>query len=133
MRSLKWMFLGLAAGLFMAPGVRAEEGRGHSHGTKSESGIQSVQGEVLDMVCFMTHNGMGPKHQKCALTCLKDGAPMGLLSKDGSVYLLIEDHDAKQPYLDLKALAGEQVKVKGKVFLKGGVKAIQVLSSQKAG
>jgi len=121
----------IMAGLLFSGWIYAEEGHKHGQKEASKTGAQTIQGEVLDMVCFMAHEGQGPKHKSCALKCVKEGAPMGLLTKDGKVYLLIEDHASKKPYEQMKDWAGSQATVKGDAFEKGGVQAIVVKTSEK--
>lgn len=107
--------------------VRAEED--HGHHAASGQGI-ALQGEVLDMVCYMAHEGKGAKHAQCAQSCIDGGAPAGLLTKEGAVYLLLEDHSNKKPYEAAKKMAGKQVKVTGKAYTRGGVQALVLASAE---
>ena len=93
--------------------------------------MQTVEGEVLDMVCFMAHEGKGPKHKACAQKCVHDGAAVGLVTSDGKVYLVIENHKKKEPYQQVKKLAAEKVKITGPVYIKGGVQSIVVENAEK--
>lgn len=124
--------MAMAVGMLFANEIYAQKEHKHGQGELGKSGIRSVQGEVLDMACYMAHEGKGSKHKSCALKCIKDGAPIGLLTKDGAVYLLVEDHDSPQPYAQIKEWAAEQVKVTGELKQRGGVQAILVKSSAKA-
>lgn len=118
--------LALAAGLAWAgPGHT-----GHEHGAADKQKV-TVTGEVLDMACYMAHEAKGPKHQKCAKACLLGGAPMGLLTGKGEVYLLVGDHSDEKPYKAAIELAGMNAKVTGTVSRKGGVQALIVSSVQK--
>ena len=56
------------------------------------------------MACYVPHpaTSHGSGHRKCADTCLKKGMPMGLLTEDKQLYLLLEDHDNPKPYAQLK-------------------------------
>lgn len=125
----------MAAGLLLANVAIAEEGHNHKHdhehGEEAEMGVQTIEGEVLDMSCYMAHEGKGAKHKKCALACIKGGLPMGILTKDGAVYLVVEDHSKKKAYKQLKKWAAEQVTVKGEIIERGGVQAIIVQSASK--
>jgi len=100
----------------------------HPKASAATPEMKTIQGEVLDMMCYMAHEGKGPKHKKCAETCISEGAPMGLLTSDGSVYLLVGDHAAPDAYASLKTKAAEQVKVSGDVMHRGGVQAVVVKS-----
>jgi len=87
------------------PAPKKEAAR--EHPSPAKEGSATLTGEVLDMACFMAHEGKGAKHKKCAAKCLKEGAAPGLLTDDGEVYLLIEDHGAKEAYQAAKDLAGK--------------------------
>ena len=88
----------------------------------------TVSGEIVDLACYMVHpeSGHGSGHRKCADTCLKKGLPMGLLTADKQVYLLLEDHENPKPYAQLKEKAAEQVTVEGTKTASGGVNALVV-------
>jgi len=87
---------------------------------------QTVTGEVLDMNCYMTSDAHGEGHKSCAAKCINGGSPMGVLTSDGKVYLLIEDHSKKEPYQEAKKHAGEQVTVTGALSEKDGIKGLVV-------
>ncbi|HVN85747.1 MAG TPA: hypothetical protein VMW17_12970 [Candidatus Binatia bacterium] len=86
----------------------------------------TVQGEILDMACYMAKGSQGPSHKACAQLCAKQGVPIGVLTDAGEVYLLIEDHDNTSPYEAAKKLAGVRAEISGKKFVKQGVASIQV-------
>jgi hypothetical protein len=86
----------------------------------------TVSGEVVDLACYVGHGAKGPEHQKCAQKCAQMGQPMGLLTADSSLYLLVADHSNPSPYSKARGLAGEQVEIKGEVSEKGGMKALTV-------
>ncbi|MBI2119924.1 MAG: hypothetical protein HYT97_09925 [Elusimicrobia bacterium] len=121
-------FMGLIGLLTANNLISAEKHGDHLQG---KTGYQNIQGEILDMACYMAHEGKGAKHKKCAEQCIKGGAPLGLLTKESQVYLLVEDHNAPNPYNQIKTWAAEQVMVKGQVEARGGVQAIIVKSSEK--
>ncbi|MBX5439154.1 MAG: hypothetical protein IRZ29_06400 [Thermoflavifilum sp.] len=86
----------------------------------------TVKGEVLDMNCYMAKGAHGAGHASCAKMCMKGGAPAGLLTSDGKVYLLVENHDKSAPYEEVRKHAAEQVEVTGTVENRGGVQALVV-------
>lgn len=86
----------------------------------------TVKGEVLDMNCYMAKGAHGAGHASCARMCLKGGAPAGLLTSDGKVYLLVENHDKAAPYEEVRKHAADQVEVTGTVENRGGVQALVV-------
>ena len=126
--------LGLVVlGIMAALAQHSFAAEAHKHGEKAQAkgGVQMQSGEVLDMACYMAHEGKGAKHKTCAQKCIDGGAPAGLLTKEGKVYLLVEDHNSPQPYAEVKKWAAEQVKISGEVFQRGGVQAIVVHSAEK--
>lgn len=145
--SAGWVVAGLLmAALASAPAVIRAAG-GHDHGDhdsgkmthkmkkgahdgkhgKGKSGkFVTKSGEVVDMHCYMSHEGKGKKHAKCAEQCVLNGAPMGLLTDDGTVYLLAEDHSKKKAYNQVKELAAKRAQITGKMFTRGGLTAIVV-------
>ena len=86
----------------------------------------TVQGEIIDMACYMAKGSRGPSHKACAQMCAKKGVPIGVLTDGGEVYLLLDDHNNPDPYDDAKKLAGERAEISGKKFSKQGVSSIVV-------
>ncbi len=86
----------------------------------------TLQGELVDMGCYLGMGAKGADHRSCALKCISGGMPMGLLTADGKLYLLTESHDSADPYIAAKAMAADQITVTGQVFEKDGIKAIEV-------
>ena len=132
----------LVLGLSLAVGVGAwsavamaqhEQHEGHSEmKMDAAEGQVALEGEVLDLYCFMKHpdNGQGPEHAKCAKNCINKGLPIGFLS-DGEVYLIIgkEHESAKDMVVEF---AGSQAILKGTLVNHHGVKAIEIASIEKA-
>ncbi len=92
---------------------------------------EDVSGELVDMACYMNEEGKGEKHAKCAEMCVKGGSPLGVLTKDGQVYLLVNDHSNEKGFAEAKLLAGANAKVTGKLVNRGGVQAIVVGKAEK--
>ena len=63
---------------------------------------KTVTGEVLDMHCYLAMDAHGEGHKSCAAKCINGGSPMGVLTADGKVYLLLEDNDKSAPYEEAK-------------------------------
>src|ERR1051326_1144316 len=54
-------------------------------------------GEIVDYSCYLQLGKHGTKHRDCGQKCLKNGMPIGLLTKDGKLYLLMEEeHDQRR-------------------------------------
>ncbi len=86
----------------------------------------TVQGEIIDMACYMAKGSKGASHKACAQMCAKKGVPIGVLTDGGDVYLLLDDHNNPDPYDAAKKLAGEHAEISGKKFSKQGVASIVV-------
>ena len=57
----------------------------------------SVVGEIIDLSCYLQVGKHGDKHRGCGQKCVANGQPVGLLAKDGSVYMLIdEEHNSRR-------------------------------------
>ncbi len=84
----------------------------------------ALEGEIVDLSCYLSSGKKGRIHKTCAQRCADRGLPIGILTDDGKVYLLLEDHADEQPYEDAKDLAGVQAKIKGKAFLERGLASI---------
>ena len=124
MNSLKIALTALALG---AAAAGAHEGHDHA----AAGPAQTISGEIVDMACYMSGEERGPKHAKCAGMCVTGGAPMGLLTKDGTLYLVVADHADEKPYEAAKKLAGGGATLTGTVTKKGGVQALIVDKTEK--
>jgi hypothetical protein len=84
---------------------------------------KEVTGEVVDMMCYVDHNAVGPKHgQSCGAKCVRSGGPVGIVS-DGKAYLVVGEH---KPMNDqLAEYCGKTVTLKGKMAERGGIAMIE--------
>ena len=57
----------------------------------------TVTGEIIDLSCYLQLGKHGEKHVACGKKCLAAGQPIGLLTKAGGVYMLMEEeHDPRR-------------------------------------
>ncbi|HWE36186.1 MAG TPA: hypothetical protein VG406_06405 [Isosphaeraceae bacterium] len=97
----------------------------------------SVTGEVIDLSCYLQVGKHGDKHRDCGQKCARNGQPLGLLTQDGTVYMLIdEEHDPRRDGLTTlrKELIDHMayvVHVQGTLTDVEGQKAIYVQGSVK--
>jgi hypothetical protein len=89
---------------------------------------QTLQGELVDLACYLGHGGKGEKHKACATSCAKSGLPIGLLDKDNTLTLVIGDH--KPMNAELADKMGTTVKLTGEVSSRNGMKIIEVSKVQ---
>jgi hypothetical protein len=89
-------------------------------------------GEIVDFSCYIQLGKHGEKHRSCGQKCVNNGQPVGLLTKDGALYMLMpEEHDPRRDGgVDAKASAAEHmghiVTVHGTSAKVGGYNAIFV-------
>ncbi len=84
---------------------------------------ETIKGEVVDLMCYLDHGAKGAKHASCAETCIKSGGPVGILTADNKLYLVIGEH---KPINDqLAPLAAQTITVKGKVVSRDGMTMIE--------
>src|SRR5262245_13703716 len=116
--------LGLAVAAYALPALAHDE-----HHMAGEKVVQkSITGEVVDTGCYLGHAARGEKHISCAQKCLNQGMPMGLLTSNGTLYLVTLDHENADPYNQLKTMAGKNVTVTGELLTRSGMKAIEASS-----
>ena len=87
----------------------------------------TVKGYVLDSACAFTKGLDKPISSECAVSCAKAGSPLVILAEDGTIYWPIDDSTpATGQNKKLLSFAGEKVTVTGKVYQRGGSKAIVI-------
>lgn len=98
----------------------------------------TVVGEIIDLSCYLQVGKHGDKHRDCGQKCVRNGQPVGLLTEDGTVYMLIdEEHNSRRDGLtDFRKQAVELmahvVKVHGTLTEVDGHKSLYVQGSVKA-
>src|ERR1700693_1111019 len=59
--------------------------------------IVTEVGEIIDLSCYLQLGKHGEKHKSCGTKCLQNSQPIGLLTKSGEVYMLMEEeHDPRR-------------------------------------
>ncbi len=107
----------------------------------SKGKAETIQGEVVDVSCYLQLGKTGPKHADCGGKCVRNGQPIGILTSAKELYLVMpEEHhprrDGQTNIRDAFASAmGQQVKVTGMVQQTPQGKAVFVsnMEVQKAG
>jgi hypothetical protein len=95
--------------------------RGAESDTSAQT--QTIKGEVVDLMCYLDHGAKGEKHKGCAQKCIESGGPVGLLTADNQLYLVIGEH--KPMNKELAPKAAQTVTLKGKVVERNGMKMIE--------
>jgi hypothetical protein len=64
--------------------------------------ITTKVGEIVDFSCYLQVGKHGEKHRDCAQKCMRNGQPIGLLTQDGTLYMLMEEeHDPRRDGMGL--------------------------------
>lgn len=101
----------------------------------------TVNGEIIDMGCYISRGLRDELHRECATRCLLAGVPMGLLGPDSTVYILTQNHDRAMdprafqppdPYQQCKEWAAKQVAVTGLLWERKGYKELEVKAARLA-
>ena len=96
---------------------------------KPEAKTVTVTGEVVDVSCYLAHgeSGKGDGHKGCGEACAKNGGPLGILTKDGMLYVSVLPDDHKTgPNAILMDHVAHTVMATGIVRTKGGTNGIMI-------
>src|SRR5712692_6972578 len=92
-----------------------------------EAKTATVKGYVIDSACTFTKSLKKPISADCARACAKSGSPLVILSDDGAIYWPTTDAMPATSQNDkLLPFAGNRVVASGKVYERGGSKALQI-------
>jgi hypothetical protein len=93
----------------------------------AETPTVTVKGYVLDSACAFTKGLSKPISKQCATSCANAGSQLVILADDGTIYWPIADttpSSGQNP--KLLPFAGDKVTASGKVYERGGSKAIVI-------
>jgi len=92
-------------------------------------GVKTIAGDIIDPSCWVMNGAKGEAHKECMVACAKAGQTLAILEKKtNKVYILAAERPGEDPNKSVIDYAGMPVLVKGKVFTRGGIMAIQVAS-----
>jgi hypothetical protein len=95
--------------------------------TAADAPTVTVKGYVLDSACAFTKGLDKPISKQCAVSCANAGSPLVILAEDGSIYWPIADSmPATGQNAKLLPYAGDKVVVTGKLYQRGGSRALVI-------
>lgn len=100
-----------------------------SHSGQAPTNERTIQGLVRDVACPIRNAQTTATNfsLKCALACAKAGSPLIILTRKGTMYLPISTTiPDKSVRARLLPFVGKFVAVTGKVYERGGMRAIAV-------
>jgi hypothetical protein len=83
--------------------------------------VRTITGEVVDVSCFLQLGKRGEAHISCGQKCVRNGQPIGILTDEGRLYLVIpeEHHPRRDGQVSIKErfadLMAKRVQVSGMV------------------
>lgn len=86
----------------------------------------SLEGEIVDVSCFVGLEQKEHHQGRCTKSCLLDGTPIGLATPGGALYLLLENSVDKKPYQLAKQTPSQKVRILGRTFTRSGFQAVTV-------
>ena len=94
----------------------------------------TVVGEIVEFSCYLQLGKHGEKHRACGQKCATAGQPIGLLTSDGTLYMVMEEeHDPRRDGLtmsDFRKAAADHMahvmEVTGTLASHAGYRAIYV-------
>lgn len=97
-------------------------------GAQPKGDRRTIQGEVVDLWCDLEGGDRGAAKKDCATTCAKAGNPIGIVDRDGQVYVTAGLKDHEPGHVMLLGRISQEVTVTGTLVRKGGVQMIYVES-----
>jgi hypothetical protein len=146
-----WILVVLSAGILLAQAVKEYGSKDSAKWTATtyeaaatpenkawlaKGKPETIQGEVVDVSCYMQMGKTGAKHADCGGKCVRNGQPIGVLTSSKELYLVMpeEHHPRRDGQVNIReAFAkemGNQVKVTGMVQQTPQGKAIFVNSME---
>jgi len=93
----------------------------------ADGGAVTVKGYVLDSACAFTKDLKKPISKECAVACAKAVSALVILAEDETIYWPIADTTPSSGQNGkLLPFAGEKVTASGKVYDRGGSKALVI-------
>ncbi len=87
----------------------------------------TIKGEVVEISCYLAHGAKGDNHRGCGVACAKSGSPLGILTKDGKLYVSVLPDDHKTaPNAILMEHVAHQVEATGIIREKNGLRGMMI-------
>ena len=105
--------------------------------TLERAEVRTITGEVVDVSCFLQLGKRGEAHVSCGQKCIRNGQPIGILTDEGQLYLVMpeEHHPRRDGQVSLKdrfaELMAKRVQVSGMVTKYKDYRAIFVRTLRK--
>ena len=89
----------------------------------------TIQGELVDSLCYVAMASTGSGHKQCAMDCAKAGIPISIVEDGtGKVYTVLPKEDKTGYPANVISKMGDKVTLRGDFYEKGGNKYVAVES-----
>jgi len=125
------LFCLLACGVAAMMAQPQHQHKTSMEGARANTSEATIEGLLRDIACPIQNLDGNATHlsMKCVQDCVRGGSPLGILTKDGQLYLPISD---KMPDYDqrrkLMPFVGKYVRANGIAFERNGTRAIVITS-----
>jgi hypothetical protein len=85
-----------------------------------------LEGVVVDMCCYFKRGPRPAGHEACGRECFAAGGPIGIRSADGRIYLALPDKRDTRPFVQLKELPEQEVRITGEKRFRDGISGVVV-------
>lgn len=96
------------------------------------SDTATVEGLVRDIACpIQSKESTATNFSKdCIIKCNKAGSPLGILTKEGDVYVPVTETMPDTGQSKLQPFVGQYVSATGKIFVRNGAHGIEITNIQ---
>ena len=117
----------LTAGLFLLAAAALPAQKDPPKNSQDSDAV-AVEGLVRDIACPIQNNKSTATEfsMDCVTKCAKAGSPLGILSKEGIIYVPLTQSMPDTGQQQLVQFVGRYVSAAGKEFLRNGVHGIEV-------
>jgi hypothetical protein len=109
----------------IAPPPQADAPAASGQPMAKDLGKQTLEGELVDLSCYLDHGARGEHHKACGTSCALKGLPIALLDKDNKITIVVGVHDRPMNN-ELADKMGTTVRLTGKVVSRDGMQMIEV-------
>ncbi|HEV8266539.1 MAG TPA: hypothetical protein VGQ06_16460 [Gemmatimonadales bacterium] len=92
----------------------------------------TLNGQVIDVNCYVSMGASGAAHKACASACAKAGVALAILGSDGTIYMPVSSKPADAQNPRLEPFAEARVKVTGVHRLSHGMHTIEIKTIEAA-
>ena len=107
--------------------IAAVAGADDAKKASTDKAQDTIKGEIVDTHCYTSRGAKGEEHAGCGNACISRGVPAGLLTADGTLYLLLNEKSSSVQE-KVAGKVGKVVVAHGKIVERNGLKTFQLVS-----